>query len=140
MHQHCYQIQVFSHLHGYQDLHCNQISGFFLTYTVIRTYTVIKFYNFFPPTLLFGLHGYSAPQSTYTIMNVRYHLRIVQQLQHVTLADLNTKYNFLIYKGFVTQMYNFPILNFQRHFTMSKINQILPKKFHCRIQNQGHNF
>ena len=36
----------------------------FPTYTVIRTYTVIKFQNFFPPTLLFGLHGYLAPQSS----------------------------------------------------------------------------
>ena len=31
------------------------------TYTVIRTYTLIRFQDYFPPTLLFGLHAYSAP-------------------------------------------------------------------------------
>ena len=31
------------------------------TYTVIRANTLNHFQDYFPPTLLFGLHAYSAP-------------------------------------------------------------------------------
>ena len=84
----------------------------------------------------------------YTIItNIRYHLRIVQQLQHITLADLNIKYNFLILKGFVSQTYNlklrFEVCQFWVFNVIllcQKSTKSFQKKFHCRIQNQGHNF
>ena len=31
------------------------------TNTVIRSYTLIEFQDYFPPTLLFGLHAYLSP-------------------------------------------------------------------------------
>ena len=76
----------------------------------------------------------SADFCTY-IMNIRYHLGIFQQLQHLRLADITFLYQkvLLVNIKFEIKVWSLPILGFQCHFTMTKINQILPKKFHWRI-------